>query len=317
MRWLVLLWLLLAVPARADLEEVVLVLDPGHGDRAWGEVMADPGACAESIHGTAWECCFTWDTAMRLKRAAEARGAQVFLTLQDPRGDYRPRPWSPDSFPDVTDGSFAYKSLVEVPEPSTVEAALWSRAATANRVYREHPSKRVYFLSLHFDSTAPELAGISFYYPTWEGSGGSFVAVLQEEIRLAGRQRASLHTGRERGLAQPHAFAVLSQSENPDSYLIELGNIRSRDAEGKNPDLWRMRSPETRQAYAELILRAAARDAREPRGRAPGKPPIRLRWILLSALALTIGLWMLADRLRKRAPGAAGTEARSANQGGL
>ena len=233
-----------------SLDGVTVVLDPGHGDRACGEVAADPGAQAESLHGLASECVFTWDTSMRLRRRLQEMGAEVVLTLEDPGENYEPQPWSPDDFPEVPE--FHFKTLVDVPRPETTHEALVSRVATANRVYQKADGP-VYFLSLHFDSTSPRLAGVSFYYPAWEGGGSDFVELFETALRETGRQRIDLDSGAEAGISAPGTYAVLARSLNPDSYLIELGNIRSLDLEGRNPDLWRMRDPRVRQEYADLI----------------------------------------------------------------
>lgn len=251
---------------RPDWADIGVVIDPGHGDRGTAAVPADPGAHAESVHGTAWECVFTWDTALRLKRAAEARGVKTFLTLADEKGDYHPQAWSPDRFPGLA--QFRFKTLVQDPSPASVDDALYARVAAANRFYAENRDKDVYFISLHFDVAATDLAGMSFYYPAWEGGGGPFVDLLTDEMRAAGRARTNLDTGREVKVSQAHRYAILSNSHNPDSYLIELGNLASLDRSGGNPDLWRMRDQASRQEYAELILRAIGRAHRAERPRA-------------------------------------------------
>ena len=289
---LVLLWLTASTCSAAlPLDDMIVVIDPGHGDRAYGGVPADPGAGAHTSHGEAWECVFTWDTAMRLKQTVEAQGGKVFLTLRSPNGDYAPHPWGPENFPTPGSPQFPYRELVDIPQPSSVHQALCSRVLTANRIYEEHHySHRVVFLSLHYDSTNPDLQGISFYYPPWSEESRS-VQSLKRTIRKHGRARRDIYTDRERGLAQPYSYAVLSLARNPDSFLMELGNIRSLDPQGKNPDLWRMRDPQTRQAYAELLTEALQAMPSRPR------PPLIRPWpLLLSGLLLL--LWMRIRQLR-------------------
>lgn len=288
------LLLALCTTAHADWADIALVIDPGHGDRGSAHVYADPGAHAESLHGTAWECVFTWDTAMRLKRSAEAKGVLTHLTMYDPKGDYAPRAWSPKQFPSIK--QFRFKTLVEDPAPASVDDALYARVAAANLFYSKHRDKDVYFISLHFDVAATNLAGMSFYYPVWDGAGGPFVGLLADEMRRDGRARRDLDTGREVAVAQPKRYAVLSNSHNPDSYLIELGNMASLDRDGGNPDLWRMRDASTRQAYADLILRAIGRAHRHER---PPTPPARRisrgkYWLAAGACVaalVVLGIW--------------------------
>lgn len=288
----VLLLLLLSTAAWADWADIALVIDPGHGDRGGPGVYADPGAHAESLHGTAWECVFTWDTAMRLKRAAEAKGVLTHLTLYDEKGDYAPQAWNPKRFPRIE--QFRFKTLVEDPSPASVDDALYARAAAANLFYAKHRDKDVYFVSLHFDVAATNLAGMSFYYPAWQGGGGRMVQLLADEMRQAGRARIDLDTGREVDVAQARRYAVLSNSHNPDSYLIELGNMASLDRDGGNPDLWRMRDPATRQAYAELILRAIGRAHRHEPGPAPPRQLSRKKIVLSLLAAVLAALPLLA-----------------------
>lgn len=271
MRWWAAFWLwflLLGVGAAQDL---TVVIDPGHGDRAWGGVPADPGADYAGYQ----ECVYTWDTAMRLRRRLLAAGAEVVLTLEDPDDDYQPR--------NRCDG-FIFKRLVDFPYPRTQHQALISRVATANRVYRS-ANHRVYFLSLHFDSTSPRVAGVSFYYPSW-GTRRPFVDRLETELRRTRRQRIDLGTGLEVGLSSPGHYAVLNQSENPDSYLIEFGNLRSRAPDGSNPDLWRMRSARVREDYARIVSGVVLEDAR--RSAPPARPDFPLALLFLGGSLVAV-----------------------------
>ena len=266
-----------AVNAQNELSDLVLVLDPGHGDRAWGVVPSDPGATAKVESGTIQECYYTWDTAMRLKRLAEEEGATVFLTLEGE--DYESRDWSPQEIPE-----WRYKTLIDFPEPRSEYEALLSRVSTGNRRYLQYSySHDVVFFSLHFDSTNPDLAGVSFYYPTW-CEKPRFVDTLVEELRASGRARQSLRTGLEIGVAKPYQYAVLSQTFNPESYLVELGNMRSLDSQGSNPDLWRMRDPGVREEYARLLVRALVKRPE----RVKPAPSLRRAFLLLFLLLLGV-----------------------------
>lgn|GEM_PF-1657303 len=258
-----------------ELSDLVLVIDPGHGDRAWGEVPSDSGAVAEVEAGTLQECFYTWDTAMRLKRLAEEKGAKVYLTMES--DSYDSQDWSPGEIPE-----WRYKKLVDIPQPHSEYQALLSRVSTGNRRYLQHCYDRdVVFFSLHFDSTNPDLAGVSFYYPTW-CEKPPFVDTLTNEIRARGRARRSLRTGLEYHVARPYNYAVLSQAFNPDSYLIELGNMRSFDCRGSNPDLWRMRDTLVREDYAQMLVSALTKRPEQVRP----APASRLTFLLIFVLVL-------------------------------
>ena len=232
---------------------------------------------------------------MRLRRAAQSEGAEVFLTLEGGEDELQPRDWGSDGFPQPGSAEFRYKAVRGCPQPQTSQEALVARVNCANQVYRDQGRRSdVYFLSLHFDSTSPRLSGVSFYYP-YRG-GTEFVDILARSIREAGRARQDADLGGEYELCQGAGYAVLSHSDNPDSYLIELGNLRSREG----ADLWKMRTATTRGKYAEMIMDALRhRTDKAPRAaRGPGR-----RWrawqVLLIPLSL-IGILALALGLGRR-----------------
>ena len=297
--WLfLLLWIQAASEpshSRDDLSDVVLVLDPGHGDRCWGRVPADPGATVKHLHGEVAECVLTWDTALRVKELAESQGARVYLTLSmSENPETHPRDWDRNSIPGPGSPDSPYRALVERPTPSSVGQALYSRVETANRIYNTwNWTHDVYFLSLHFDSTNPDLAGISFYYPNW-CEKPPFVSVLEQSIRSRGRERKSLRTGFEYGLSQAYPYAVLSNANNPDSYLVELANLRSLDRFGVNPDLEIALKPQERQAYAELLV-----DALLHRPEPLHSNRRTLQWLAI-ALSLTLGLLIIRMWQKRR-----------------
>ena len=121
----------------------------------------------------------------------------------------------------------------------------------------------------------------SFYYPTW-CEKPPFVDTLTNEIRARGRARRSLRTGLEYHVARPYNYAVLSQAFNPDSYLIELGNMRSFDCRGSNPDLWRMRDTLVREDYAQMLVSALTKRPEQVRP----APASRLTFLLIFVLVL-------------------------------
>ena len=280
----------------APLDGVTVVLDPGHGDRAYGSVPADPGASAKLPNGDALECVFTWDTSMRLRRQLQELGAEVVLTLRAPASSKEPKDWSPDSFPSMDD--YEFKVLVENPKPESVHSALMSRVETANRVYNNTRGP-IYFLSLHFDSTSPRLAGVSFYYPAWSKESSTFVELLESKLRKDGRERRDLITGEEVKISSPGRYAVLDHSINPNSYLIELGNIRSLDESGGNPDLWRMRDLRVREEYAELLCETILEhhQTSTPKVRSRGRNWRNPKFLLV--LAGFLGFLALAWRIAK------------------
>ncbi|MBI4032255.1 N-acetylmuramoyl-L-alanine amidase [Candidatus Berkelbacteria bacterium] len=249
-----------------SLRHVCVVLDPGHGERCATRrtPFPDPGSHGTAPNGrTLYEAVVTWDVAMRTRRYLLGKGARVELTLVAPDGDYAPKGWGPQEFPTVpTDPNpnkgkerYVWKLLREVPDPETWREALRSRASTGNQCFVENKTEwDVYFISLHCDSTSPDLAGVSFYRGSDGGTG--FAYFLRRELEKSRLQRRNLRTGEDWDVYKVAPYAVLEHTTNPDSYLIELGNLQSQAPDGTNPDLWRARNPKSRDRYAQVIVRA-------------------------------------------------------------
>lgn len=287
-----------AAPPRISqsLKGITIVLDPGHGDLGSpdGTVAADPGAMGESLEGPAAECVFAWDTAMRVRHEALLRGAKVYLTLEANQDELEICDWA--ALP-VAGRDFRYKAVQGCPAPVSTQEALLARVNWANRIYAQCKAESdVYFFSLHFDSTSPSVSGVSFYYPMLRRT--DFIRTLQSTIREAGMARKDIETGAEVTLSQPATYAVLNHADNPDSYLLELGNLRTQDGS----DLITMRSARGRQAYADLIIKSLEKKG----GAAPRltggnlRRPWRKLHIALGTLGALAGLALIWGRPRRR-----------------
>ena len=144
---------------RQNLKNLVLVLDPGHGEE-FDNLRYDPGACRRVVNRTGkktlfTEAQFTWDIAMRLKYEVESRGGQVQLTLVDPENNYGvSNNHIGLNLPTVSRKVYRASSRVD----GELDA-LQKRCDIANHYlekFRNDPNTLVRFISVHYDSRTPD-----------------------------------------------------------------------------------------------------------------------------------------------------------------
>ena len=245
-----------AVEAR-DLQNVVVVLDAGHGGR-------DVGA---STHGV-WESLYVYDIMLRTKRLLEQRTAARVLTTTRDGSSYQ----IVDR--DVLPYSKGHRVLTDPPysiEQAKIGTNL--RWYLANDILRRErarvgDAKRIVYVSIHADSLHPQVRGAMVYVPgllpipTSYGKSGT-VYTSRAEVRaqprvsfsrgerveseglsrdLAGHIIQSFARGglaihpnkpvrdrivRRRGT--PWVPAVLRYNEIPTKVLVEVCNLANKE----------------------------------------------------------------------------------------
>lgn len=242
-----------ALPAKATLRGMVVVIDPGHG----GTDRGSAGYFGNGSRVLVAEDEYMYDVARRLAKECRRLGAVVVETTRDPKQTY------PINLP---------ANRVIPPDKREVYTAstrqvlagnrgLAPRVQLANRTLWRHRNKRMVFVSIHFDATPKRaLQGVSFVAPP--GPRPKLVDFLYDEFGRAHRLRSLegrlyfpiVQSGGADGHGERNLY-ILSPGTNAvrQRVLVELGNF-------KNPkDVWRIRDPKVRQAYAEIIARALVR----------------------------------------------------------
>jgi N-acetylmuramoyl-L-alanine amidase len=224
--------------AKPKLDGVLVIIDPGHGGRDDGaSALVDGQRVVEDEH------CY--DTALRVRDMVIRDGGKVVLTVQDPKQtkptNNPPGRWLADDSNEKIPGGGCG-------ELKGGSKCLRARLEVAKRAIKGHKGK-VVWISIHFDVVGKEdVTGVRIITPTDYTPG-----IAREIMYWCDKE----HRGREHG---PIAFSgdkryglrrlYILSSRNPvkDRILIEMGNFRAPS------DLWRIRDPKVRTAYASCIV---------------------------------------------------------------
>jgi len=243
---LILLLLPLAVEGqtrRGTLYGKVLVIDPGHGGR-------DPGSSRILNGQRVAENEYVYDVALRVERLAKQQDGLFFMTL---RRDEAIRNGSPAGiFVDNYTERFTSNGSIAVAGTTGMRA----RQAHGNSVVRRYPNHDVVWISIHFDvvGTRSDVAGVRIIHAPGTKSV-ELASRLAQSFGRAGRMRAhgpvAVNGDPRYGLR--NLYILNGGNRTPAKVLVELGNFNN------DTDLWRIRDPKVREAYARAIVEALER----------------------------------------------------------
>jgi N-acetylmuramoyl-L-alanine amidase len=221
--------------AKRGLQNVVVILDPGHGGM-------DPGTMSHSVR----EHDYVFDVASRLRRELETHtGAKVFLTLDEPGKSSEP------SLDDVVEWNRKRSVLTSPPflaeEDGETAVAVNLRWYLANSVFRRlvksgtDPDKIV-FVSLHADARHPSLRGAMIYVPgasfrtgTMGYSSSTYLRFkeVREQPRVSFTPRERL---RSEAVSRKLAGAIVKALKKDDLPVQPYQPIRERVIRGR--EVW-------------------------------------------------------------------------------
>ncbi len=226
-------------PDKKPLLGWLVVLDPGHGGQ-------DPGSSGRFNDQRVVEDEYVYDVALRVNRILRSMGALSFLTVQDRKtGERSLKPQ--EIFPDERQEAYTGTS-------SVVRSGTWGlnqRLAYGNTLSRTYPRHRQAWISIHFDVLGKNkvIEGVRVIAP--KGSDKLAQALARsfaQYHRL--RKNAPIIRNGDKTYGLRNLFILNGGNRISEKALIELGNFNN------TTDVWRVRNPVTREAYARAIAEA-------------------------------------------------------------
>jgi N-acetylmuramoyl-L-alanine amidase len=242
---IVALLLLMGVRAEAQkraggLRGYAVVLDPGHGG-------TDPGAWRLYEGKKVLEGEYVYDISLRVARLIRARHGLAFLTV---KGDGKERNTPASSILEKKEETFAKDGS----EVQANMSGLLKRVEYGNQIKRKYSAYELIWISIHFDVVGErdDVEGVRLIAAD---TNSRVAKALRESFRKDGRLRAkdALVPNGDPAHGIRHLVVLSPRNQIKEKVLVELGNFLN------DRDLYRIRSPEVRQKYAEAIVNALTR----------------------------------------------------------
>ncbi|OGI62772.1 hypothetical protein A2818_00815 [Candidatus Nomurabacteria bacterium RIFCSPHIGHO2_01_FULL_40_12] len=241
MRLLFVLILAAAIPLTAAQKKPPLygwmvVLDPGHGG-------TDPGSSGNFAGKRVVEDEYVYDVALRAQRIIKSMGGLALLTIQDRRtGERSPR--AQEVFPD-------YRGETYTGRTSVVRAGTWGlnqRLAYGNMLNRKYPKHNRAWISIHFDVVGRnrQIEGVRVIKSR---TSTKLAEALRRSFGAYNwlREFAPVVENGDDAYGIRSLHILNGGNRFREKVLIELGNFNN------TTDVWRVRNPVTREAYARAI----------------------------------------------------------------
>jgi len=217
----------------------MVILDPGHGGRDGGSTGIFNGQMVVEDE-------YVYDVALRVDRLIKARGGLSFLTLHDKKTGIRS--WrAQEVFPDERHETFAGQSSIA----RSGTRGLNQRLAYGNAMSRKYPKYKQAWISIHFDvvGTKKDVEGVRIIKSA--GSNGLAQALgcsFGKSSRLRDINPVVVNGDPRFGIR--NLWILRGGNKIQEKVLVELGNFNN------TTDVWRVRNPVTREAYALAIVEA-------------------------------------------------------------
>lgn len=225
-------------PKKGSLYGWAVVIDPGHGG-------IDPGASGTFSGKRVVEDEYVYDVALRVSRLVRSRQGLPFMTI---RGNSSERNQPPNQvLPDERTERFTLDGII-VRAGTT---GLLKRLAYGNSISRRYPRHHQAWLSIHFDVIGRnrDIEGVRIIAPDIDLR---IAKALEKSFGQAKRLRTDnpVVANGDRDFGLRRLFVLTSRNHIRERALIELGNFNNE------AEVWRIRSPQIRDAYARAIVRA-------------------------------------------------------------
>ncbi len=223
---------------RPALSGWVVVLDPGHGG-------VDPGSSGTFNGKRVVEDEYVFDVALRTRRIIRSMGGLSFLTIEDKVGE-RSLP-AQSVFPDVRSETYTGTSVVV----RAGSDGLNRRLAYGNSVSRKYPRHKQAWISIHFDVLGRNrvIEGVRIIKARGSNKlADALGASFAKYNRL--RDFAPVVQSGDPQYGLRNLFILNGNNRIREKVLVELGNFNN------TTDVWRVRNPVTREAYARAIAEA-------------------------------------------------------------
>lgn len=241
---------------RGQLYGQAIVCDPGHGG-------TDPGASRMFGGSRVAENEYVYDVCLRVERLVRQKSGLAFLTLKRDEGI---RSGSPrDILFDNRTERFAYDNSVA----RAGSTGLRTRQAYGNLIARRYPRHQLTWISVHFDVVGKrsDVDGVRIIYAKKSPGSLALARELEDSFDDAGRMRehGPIAESGDLRYGLRNLYILNGNNRASSRVLIELGNFNN------NVDLWRIRDPKVREAYAKAIVEALVKRVKKTAPKKKGR----------------------------------------------